>query len=51
MSIAVSVKNWKFAARDNSGGFRQGSGPQSATAYIFETLPAMLTAQLRQTIF
>mgnify|MGYP001806152813 CR=1 FL=1 len=36
MSIAVSVQNWKFTARHNSGGVRQESGSQSATAYSFE---------------
>jgi hypothetical protein len=34
MTIAVSVQNWKFVARSNSGGVRQECGPQSATAYI-----------------
>jgi hypothetical protein len=38
MSIAVSVQNWKFTARNNRSGVRQESGPQSANAYSFETL-------------
>jgi len=36
MSIAVSVQNWKFTARNNGGAARQESNPQSATAYSFE---------------
>jgi hypothetical protein len=36
MSIAVSVQNWKFTTRNNGGGVRQESAPQSATAYSFE---------------
>ena len=38
MSIAVSMLIAKFTARHNSGGVRQESTPQSATAYSFETL-------------
>jgi hypothetical protein len=38
MSIAVSVQNWKFPASHDSGGIRQESAQQSATAYSFETL-------------
>jgi len=36
MSIAVSVQNWKFTARNNGGGVRKNSAPQSATAYSFK---------------
>lgn len=42
MSSAVSVQNWKFTARHNGGGVQQESGPQSATAYSFETLCPMV---------
>jgi len=34
MSIAVLVQIWWFSARNNNGGVRQESAPQSATAYI-----------------
>ncbi len=33
MSIGVSVRTTKFAARNNLGGIRQESSPQSPTAY------------------
>ena len=33
MSIGVSVRTTKFAARNNSIGVRQESNPQSPTAY------------------
>jgi len=36
MSIGVSVRTTKFAARNNSRGVRQESNPQSPTAYSFE---------------
>jgi hypothetical protein len=35
MSIAVSVLTTKQVARNNCGGVRQDSNPQSATAYSF----------------
>jgi hypothetical protein len=41
MSIAVSVQNWKFTAGHNSGGVRQESAPQSATAYSSERYGAL----------
>ena len=34
MSIGVSVRTTKFAARNNGIGVRQESNPQSATTYI-----------------
>jgi len=34
MSIGVSVRTTKPVARNNNGGVRQESAPQSATAYI-----------------
>jgi hypothetical protein len=34
MSIAVSVQNWKFPARNNSGSVRQESVPQSPTLHL-----------------
>ena len=34
MTIAVSVQTCWFSARNNRGGVRQESTPQSATAYI-----------------
>jgi|GEM_PF-2328418 len=33
MSIAVSVQNWKFTARNNGGAARLERVPKSATAY------------------
>jgi hypothetical protein len=36
MSIGVSVRTIKFAARNNSRGVRQESNPQSPTAYSSE---------------
>lgn len=33
MSIGVSVRTTKFAARNNSRGVRQENNPQSPTAY------------------
>jgi len=36
MSIGVSVRTTKFAARNNSIGVRQESNPQSPTAYSSE---------------
>lgn len=36
MIIAVSVQTCWFSARNNSGGVRQESAPQSATTYISE---------------
>ena len=44
MTIAVSVQNWKFTARNNIGGIRQERCPQSATAYSFETLTPTIGA-------
>lgn len=35
MSIAVSLQNWRFTARNNFSAARQESNPQSATAYSF----------------
>jgi len=35
MTITVSVKTRWISDRNNSGGVRQVSAPQSATAYIF----------------
>jgi hypothetical protein len=36
MSIGVSARTTKFAARNNLGGVRQESNPQSPTAYSSE---------------
>jgi len=36
MIIAVSVQTCCFSARNNGGGVRQESNPQSATTYISE---------------
>jgi hypothetical protein len=35
MLIGVSVQNWKFTARNNRGGIRQESVPQSTIAYSY----------------
>jgi len=45
MSIGVSVRTIKFAARNNSFGVRQESNPQSPTAYSFETLCIIMERQ------
>jgi hypothetical protein len=44
MSIGVSVRTTKFAARNNFGGVRHESNPQSPTAYSSERY-----AQAKQT--
>jgi hypothetical protein len=51
MSIAVSVQNWKFTARHNSGGVRQESAPQSANAYSFEPFCLDLKPMITKTSY
>jgi len=51
MSIAVLVLMAKVSARNNFCAARQGSSPNSATAYSFETICQSLSVSQTQHLF